>query len=234
VSAAHIVRLAVAAGAALAAGCGMTHLQTARTAAPGTTVVTLGGSLIHTSDRGSTIDGVPIGALDIMVRHGLTERLDFGVRSFFGLGLLADAKWGLLRPDRATALSLSAGVGAARDAGTGGDASFVAHVPVTLTASRALLPWLTPYLAVGYGAYWIFGRSPPDPSQSYAPRTWTGDGLLMIHAGIELARASGRAVMFEYTYARPVVDDPGDFYGFATNQFFSLAFHTGRDPTFSR
>ena len=26
----------------------------------------------------------------------------------------------------------------------------------------------------------------------------------------------------------------GDFYGFGTNQFFSIAFHTGRAPTFSR
>jgi hypothetical protein len=26
------------------------------------------------------------------------------------------------------------------------------------------------------------------------------------------------------------VNDPGDFYGFATNQFFSIAFHTGGGP----
>jgi hypothetical protein len=229
VSAAHAVRVVAVAGlTALAGGCGMTHLQTARTVAPGTTVVTLGGSLVHTSDRGSTIQGVPIAAADVMVRHGVTDHFDFGVRSFVGLGLLADAKWNLLPADRATAVSLSAGAGAASDNG------LVAHVPVTLTASRAFAPWFTPYLAVGYGAYWIFGRSPPDPYLSYAPRTGTGDGLLMLHAGIELARASGRAVLLEYTYALPVVDDPGDFYGFGTNQFFSIAFHTGRDPAFSR
>lgn len=221
-------RALAAAIAVLGAGCGMTHLQTARTVAPGTTTVTLGASLVDTSDRGTTVAGFPIVPLEVMVRHGLSERVDFGVRTFVGLGLLADAKWNLLPADRAAALSLSAGIGAASDGG------FVGHVPVTLTASRALAPWLTPYLAIGYGAYWIFGRAPPDPTQSYAPRTWTGDGLLMLHAGVELARASGRALLLEYTYARPVVDDPGDFYGFGTNQFVSIAFHTGRDPTFSR
>jgi hypothetical protein len=118
--------------------------------------------------------------------------------------------------------------------GAASDSGFVLHVPVTLTASAALLPWLTPYVAVGYGTYWIFGRGPPDLATNYAPRTGTGDGLLMLHVGVELARASGRALMLEYTYARPVVDDPGDFYGFGTNQFFSLAFHTGSGPTFSR
>jgi hypothetical protein len=212
----------------------MTHLQTARTVAPGTTVVTLAASIADTSDRGTKVNGVPIVPVDIMVRHGLSERVDFGVRTFLGPGLLADAKWSLLPPGRAAALSLSAGLGGAYDSG------FVGHVPVTLTASATPRPWVTPYVAVGYGTYWIFGRAPPDPTlptlpaQSYAPRTWTGDGLLMLHAGVELARASGRALLLEYTYARPVVDDPGDFYGFGTNQFFSLAFHTGRDPTFSR
>ena len=62
----------------------------------------------------------------------------------------------------------------------------------------------------------------------YAPRSYTGDGLLSLHAGIELVRASGRALLLEYSIATPIVDDPGDFYEFATNHFFSIAFHTGR------
>ena len=66
------------------------------------------------------------------------------------------------------------------------------------------------------------------PGVSYAGRSYTGDGLLMLHAGIELTRATGRAFFLEYSVGLPVVNDPGDFYGFATNHFFSIAFRTGR------
>ena len=219
--------LALCLGAAF--GCGATRLQTARTVPRGETTTTVGASLVHAGDRGFTVEGAPLVGFELMVRHGATDRVDWGVRNFLGLGLLADAKWNLLPPDGRTALAVSAGIGGARDPSAG-----VAHVPVTVTASRTCLPWLTPYAAVGYGAYWIFGYGDHLTSASYAPRTWTGDGLLMLHVGVELARASGRAILLEYTYARPVVDDPGDFYGFATNQFLSLAFHTGREPPLSR
>jgi hypothetical protein len=216
-------------GLAVAAGCGVTRLQTARTVPRGETRTTLAASLIHTSDRGFTLEGIPIASVDVMVRHGATDQVDWGVRTFLGLGLLVDGKWNLLPPEGATALAVSAGLGGARDA-----SGPVVHVPLTVTVSRAFLPWLTPYAAIGYGSYWIFGRTPPDPTPTYAPRTWTGDGLAMVHLGLELARASGRALLLEYTYARPVVDDPGDFYGFGTNHFFSIAFHTGRVPMLSR
>jgi hypothetical protein len=216
-------------GLAVAAGCGVTRLQTARTVPRGETRTTLAASLVHTSDRGFTVQGIPIASVDIMVRHGATDQVDWGVRTFLGLGLLADCKWNLLPAAGATALAVSAGLGGAADA-----AGPVAHVPLTVTASRALLPWLTPYAAVGYGSYWIFGRAPADPGRTYAARTWTGDGLAMVHLGLELARASGRALLLEYTYARPVVDDPGDFYGFGTNHFFSIGFHTGSTPMLSR
>jgi hypothetical protein len=32
--------------------------------------------------------------------------------------------------------------------------------------------------------------------------------------------------MLEYSVDFPIVNDPGDFYGFGTNHFFSIAFHT--------
>jgi hypothetical protein len=66
-----------------------------------------------------------------------------------------------------------------------------------------------------------------DPTWTYAARTGTGDGLLMAHLGVELARASGRALLLEYTYARPILDDPGDSYTFTANHFFSIGFHSG-------
>ena len=56
----------------------------------------------------------------------------------------------------------------------------------------------------------------------------------MLHAGIELTRATGRALLLEYSVGLPVVNDPGDFYGFATNHFFSIAFRTGRGSLYSR
>lgn len=222
-------RFALAFAVMLMAGCGVTRLQSARTTPRGHTRTTVGASLVHLGDRGFTVLGdVPTVPLDLMVRHGATDRVDWGVRLLFGLGLLGDVKWNLLDPARATALSVSAGLGAAYDAAT------IIHVPLTLSASHTVRPWFIPYAAVGYGTYWVIGYGDPVPGVSYAGRSYTGDGLLMLHAGIELTRATGRALLLEYSVAVPVVNDPGDAYGFATNHFFSIAFRTGRGSIFSR
>lgn len=222
-------RLALALGLVLLAGCGVTRLQSARTTPRGHTRTTIGASLVHLGDRGFTVHGdIPAAPLDIMVRHGATDRVDWGIRLLFGLGLLGDVKWNLLDPARATALSVSGGLGAAYDAGT------VIHVPVTISASHNVRPWFIPYAAVGYGAYWVLGYGERTPGVSYAGRSYTGDGLLMLHAGIELTRATGRAFFLEYSVGLPVVNDPGDLYGFATNHFFSVAFRTGRGNLYGR
>lgn len=63
----------------------------------------------------------------------------------------------LLGPQRRTALALSAGLGGAGAPTLSSRWAAVVHVPLTLTASRELRPWLVPYAAVGYGSYWIFG-----------------------------------------------------------------------------
>jgi hypothetical protein len=207
--------------ATCAAGCGLTRLQTARPVPRGVTQFTIAQTLVDTGDRGTDLGGVTALPIEMMVRHGITERGDWGVRNFFGLGLLLDTKWNLLSPQRRTALSLSAGFGAAADQGA------VIHVPITVSASHSVRPWFTPYAAVGYGTYWIFDYKQPEPGVTYASRSGTGDGLLMLHAGIDLSGVSGRGVLFEYSVGFPVVNDPGDFYGFATNQFFSIAYHTG-------
>jgi hypothetical protein len=209
----------------VAAGCGVTRLQSARTTPRGETRTTIGASTVYLGDRGAfNLEGVPALPLDVMVRHGATDRVDWGIRLFFGLGLLGDAKWNLLDPSRATALSLSAGGGVAAD-GSG----TVVHVPLAVSASHSVRPWFTPYAAVGYGTYWVFGYGERESGVSYAGRWWTGDGLLMLHAGVELSRATGRALFLEYSVEVPIVNDPGDHYGFATNHFFSIAFRTGRD-----
>jgi hypothetical protein len=208
-------------------GCGLTNLQTARTVPAGETRTTIGAGVIHNGDRnlGGGVSAIPV---DVMVRHGVTERVDWGVRLFLGAGLLGDAKWNLLGPDSRTALAISAGLGAAASPNIQ-DQGWIeaASIPVTVTLSQALPHGLTPYGALGYGAYWIFNYRASDPSAHDAARSWTGDGLLGLHVGLELAAASGRAVLLEYVYARPVVDDPGDRYAFATNQFLMIGFHTG-------
>ena len=218
------------------AGCGMTNLQTARTVPAGESRFTVGAGVIHNSDRGwgGQVPAIPV---DVMYRRGATDQIDWGVRLFMGEGLLGDVKWNVLRPDRRTALAISAGLGAANVPGIADSAGAqVASVPLTITASHTFPHGSTPYGAVGYGSYWIFNYGTPDPTMHAAPRRWTGDGLLGLHAGIELATASGRALLLEYVYARPIVDDPGDHYAFATNQFFMIAFHTGGPsvPTGSR
>ena len=166
-------RLALAVGLTLLGGCGVTRLQTARTTPRGETRTTIGESLVYLGDRGFDVSGVPALPLDLMVRHGATDRVDWGIRLLFGAGLLGDVKWNLLDPTRATALSVSAGVGGAVDQAGG-----LVHVPVTISASHSLRPWFTPYAAVGYGAYWVIGYGDPVPGVTYAGRSYTGDGLL--------------------------------------------------------
>jgi hypothetical protein len=215
--------------ALLSTGCGVTRLQSARPTPRGETRTTIAGSLVHMGDRGFDVGGVKALPLDIMVRHGATDRVDWGIRLFFGIGVLGDVKWNLLDPARATAVSISAGAGGAVEA-----SAKVLHVPLTVSASHSFRPWFTPYAAVGYGTYWIFGYGERRSGVSYADRWWTGDSLITLHTGLELSRATGRAVLLEYSVGLPAVNDPGDFYGFATNHFFSIAIRTGRNGFSSR
>ncbi len=207
----------VAFGAWLAAGCGLAQLQTARTEPRGQTRTTIAVSRVANNERYAYVASWPV---DIMVRHGLTDRADFGVRLFFGAGLLGDLKWNLLSPSRRTALSLSAGLGGAVDPGGGGTsgAATIVHVPVTVALSHDVTPALTPYAAFGYGSYWIFNYGESEPGVRYAARRGTGDGLAMLHAGVQL----GQKVILEYTLAYPLVNDPGDRYAFTTNHLFSI------------
>jgi hypothetical protein len=125
-----------------ASGCGVTRLQSARTTPVGETRTTIAGSAVHLGDRGFRIGGTAALPLDVMVRHGATDRVDWGIRLFFGMGALGDIKWNLLDPVRATAIAVSAGVGVGRDAGT------VVHVPLTISASHSVRPWFTSTTAI--------------------------------------------------------------------------------------
>jgi hypothetical protein len=222
-------RLALVLALLSPAGCGLTHLQSARTTPRGETRTTIAASLSHLDGGGFGAGDVPPISLDLMVRTGATDRIDWGLRFLFGIGMLGDVKWNLLDPARATALSLSAGAGWSAES-----AGWFIHVPLTVTASHSLRPWFTPYAAVGYGTFWLNGYGNPQPGVTYTERSLTGDGLLMLHAGIELSRATGRAFFLEYSVVLPVVHDRGDFYAFETNQFVSIAFRTGRGSVIER
>ncbi len=208
---------------AASAGCGTTRLATARTVPDGRTRTTVAASLIYLGDRGFDGGPAPPVPVEIMVRHGVSDRVDIGARTFLALGALVDVKWGLLPADSPTSLAITAGAAGAWDT----TKAKVLHVPLAVIASRPVRPWLTPYVAAGYSTYWIFEYANSYRSPDLPPRTGTGDGLLVLQVGVELASAAGRAMLVEYTYARPLVNDPGDRYGFAVNQFFSIGFRTG-------
>ena len=159
--------------------------------------------------------------LEYGARFGVRDNVDVGVKMFFGLGALIDAKVQVIHRQR-LAVSVLGGAGAAYDVSSGGQ---VVHAPALLLASYSVADVFTPYLGVGYGAFWIFnygsdGNVPPGSIP--APRAWHGDGLMMLHAGFELG--SKRRVLLEYGYLRPIVDDPGDHFEFAVNHLILGSF----------
>jgi hypothetical protein len=212
-------RAALAVVAWAAAGCttGLGLVQTARTLPPGefrqTVSAGLDWNFMMDSDRGATPGNL---ILQYGARYGLRADLDVGLKLFFGLGALADAKWQVI--DRARlAVSLLGGAGGAYDAYSGAE---VFHAPLMLLVSYRLANTFTPYAGAGYGAFWIFNYGYAEnlaPGAVLAPRAWHGDGLLMLHAGFEIGIFRRSTVLLEYGYLRQIVDDPGDRYDFASN-----------------
>jgi opacity protein-like surface antigen len=203
---------------------GLGQLQTARTLPPGEFRSTLSGGYAWNF----MVDQRPANPGNLVAqyaaRFGVRENLDMGVKLFFGLGALVDAKVQLLARPR-LAVSLLGGAGGAFDAESGAE---VLHAPIMLLASYRVVGPLTPYVGAGYGAFWIFnyGSEPNVPAGSYpAARAWHGDGLMMLHAGIELAITVRTALLLEYGYLRPIVEDPGDHYEFAINHLFLAGVH---------
>ena len=209
-----------------AAGCtsGLGQLQTARTLPAGELHQNISTGLDRNFMVGSrgTMPGNLV--LQYGARFGVSDNVDMGVKMFFGLGALVDAKVQVINRER-LALSLLGGAGAAHDISSGGN---VLHAPVLVLASYRVAGGFTPYAGAGYGAFWIFnygsgGNLPPGSTP--APRAWHGDGLMMLHIGFELgffrrANILRSALLLEYGYLRPIVDDPGDHYDFAVNHLF--------------
>ncbi len=216
--------LAVLPLALLLMGAGYGQFQPAHTTAVKHVRLTLGGGFegnphnIHA--QGITAYNFPLHA---DIRIGAAERVDVGATLFLYAGLVADVKVNVLPPSSDFALAVRAGIGAAADLGERG--AWVLHAPVSVIASYRFLGCLSPYLGLGYGFYWFFGRpvSDPDPSATYASRRGHGDGILRLTAGIEWVVAGRVGLSLEYSFMPAVVDDPGDNYAFGDNHMVGVA-----------
>ena len=224
-----------------AAGCVVANLQTARTLPAGTTRTTIGDTLVTsglgngrpTRFRDPSANPLSYVPPDLQVRHGLSERVDIGGRLLLGLGIVGDVKVNLLPPGSRAALALSAGVGFAF--GLADAPVYVLHLPATLLASYDVAPWLTPYAAIGYRGYWVWGADDPELSDyNYTAPTGPGEGLVVVYLGVELRRASGRALLLEYGRLIPAVDDPGHPFTSISSHLFSIGFRTGDGSAFER
>jgi len=205
-------RVVLAVAALSLSGCAGTALmQSARTLPKGEVDVTVGVGLLHNEmaeGRGYALSNIPI---QVGIRGGLTDQFEIGARSLMTLGLLIDAKYDLLPASSPLALSLMGSAGGALFPGQS-----ALHAPVAALASYDVGP-VTPYGSLGYGAWWFFYDADRVPGVRYASRTGTGDGTLDLRLGVELRLRGGVTVIAEYSYLRPVVDDPGDFYALASN-----------------
>jgi hypothetical protein len=234
-----VVVVAVHAGF-FGAGCGFAHLQSPRTLPPGATRVTVGDTLVTSGLRNAHADpwaqiSLPFNYIppDFQLRHGLSDRVDIGGRLLLGIGAVVDVKVNLLPPGSRAALALSAGVGGA--VGLGHMPTWIAHVPATLAASYDVAPWFVPYAAVGYRSFWIFRSFNPNrPTDPVSDPSGSGEGVVMVYLGIELRRASGRALLLEYGRLIPAVHDPGHGYEFVPANLFSIGFRTGEGSAFER
>jgi hypothetical protein len=217
---------ALAALLLLAGSCtsGLGQLQTARTVPAGQLRQTLSAGY----DRNFMVDLRPTNPANLVLQYGarvgLGDNVDVGARLFFGLGALFDAKVQVVRRAR-LAVSVLGGAGGAYDAESSAE---VVHAPFMLLASYHVAEWFAPYAAAGYGAFWIFNYGSErwlPPGSSAARRAWHGDGLMMLHAGLELGITQRTALLLEYGYLRPIVEDPGDHYEFAINHLFLAGVH---------
>jgi hypothetical protein len=216
------IALAFVAGA-LFSGCGQGLLQTARTTPAGELDFSLAAGYLHNEMIEVRDVGLANLLVNFQVRYGATDHLDVGATVFMGLGVMPDVKYNFFPRDCPLALSLQAGFGAARDIYAGAS---VLHLPLRVLVSYETAGGtVTPYAGASFGLYWIFGYAEVDESTpNLAPREGHGDGVLAVTAGLELFSRSPTRLLVEYTYFRPVMDDPGDGFAFADNHIFQVGF----------
>ncbi|TNF32922.1 MAG: hypothetical protein EP329_09055 [Deltaproteobacteria bacterium] len=208
----------------LLTGCAAAQLHTARTTPVGENDVTIGlGYLDNRLDeeRGErSIENYP---LQIAYRTGVDERVDVGVRTLLGDGLLADGRYGFMEPASPLQVSLGLGVG------FGGwwmqEGAVSLTVPVVAMASYDIGDLVTPYVGVGWAFWWHLGRSPEegDPDADYAARAGHGDGVVTALVGVAFHVTPTLHFLVEYDFSTQVLDDPGDFFSMVDTHVVSGA-----------
>jgi hypothetical protein len=84
---------------------------------------------------------------------------------------------------------------------------------------------VTPYAGASFGLYWIYDYGEGEnagPGGTPAAREDHGDGVLTVTVGVELYSRHEDRILIEYTYFKPLLDDPGDNYSFAENHIFQI------------
>jgi hypothetical protein len=207
---------------ALLAGCGATQFQTARTLPMGGMSGYAGISFVGNEQFKQRDVSVYNFQPDFGFRYGVLNGLELGISQVFVTGLQVDVKASLVPPEGDFALSVKAGLGIAADLGDFGSAWLI-EVPVTLMASYRF-DVVEPYVGIGYGFYWIFGRTLSDVPLNAVPqeRKGYGDGVIRATVGLDFPLTQRVGLLVEYTFMPAVVDDPGDNFAFVDNHIGSV------------
>jgi len=219
----HFVGTVALVGATLLSGCSFGTFQTAHTQTPATLSVTPG--LTYVSNRiddqqgrgGLTNLGAQLGG-----RVGITKRIDAGIGSFLLSGIKLDAKVNVLDPlgRLAVAPRLGAGLRFGRE---------VYMVEGGALASYRFFDWFEPYVGLTFANHWIEAHPPPlHIPTNVVGRSGTGDGLLQLSLGVELAATRHFALLAEYGHWFVLNNDPGDYYRFLPTNIAGIAMRFGR------
>jgi hypothetical protein len=210
--------------ATLTAGCSFGSFQTAHTQAPATLSVTPGVTLVSNGiddQAGRNVTTNVSG--QIAGRVGVSRRVDVGIGSFMRSGMKADVKVNVLDPKGRLALAPRVGAGYRL-----GDRSMALLEAGAITSYR-VGGWFEPYAGLTYANHWISPRPLDAPAgDDVVRRRGSGDGLLQLSLGVELALSQDFAILGEYGHWFPLNDDPGDFYRFVATDIVGLALRIGR------
>lgn len=210
-------------GAALVSGCSFGTFQTAHTQPPATVSVTPGiaqafNRIDDQQGRGVLTNvGAQLGG-----RVGITKRVDAGIGTFLVTGAKLDAKVNVLDPRQRLAIAprLGAGYRAGRE---------IWLVEGGALASYRASSAFEPYVGLTFANHWIEPKAPQLVLPSnVVGRSGTGDGLLQLTLGVELALSRHVAVLAEYGHWFVVNNDPGDYYRFLPTNIAGLALRIGK------
>ncbi len=210
----------------LSAGCGLGHMQSARPTPKGHLDVSAHFGYVHNevirmraeddpSEMAKSSRSVANFPINLNARYGVRDDLDIGLKLFLAGGFATDVKYNFIQPSSPLAVSFLGGVGTAAQLWAP-KGSWVLNIPLSIMASYDVASWLTPYAALGYNTFWVFGREKTSEEVEYQNK-WKGhgDGLVVMNAGFEIKFSDEFYFTAEYNYWRPVLDDPGDYFRFA-------------------